>query len=73
MLFFIAFPPKSGLSKTYIPHIIMTGKSLDWKKICKLHFGAYKQVHEGRNVTNMLEERTKGAICLAHMQSIGDL
>ena len=58
MLFFIAFPPKSGLSKTYIPHIIMTGKSLDWKKICKLHFGAYAQVNKEMNVKNIIEERT---------------
>ena len=42
----------------------MTGKALDWKKICKLHFGAYTQVHEDRNVTNTLEERTQGAICI---------
>ena len=37
---------------------------LDWKKSCELHFGAYTQVHEDRNVTNMLEERTQGAIFL---------
>ena len=42
----------------------MTGKYLDWKKSCKLHFGAYAQVHEDRNVTNTLEERAQGAICL---------
>ena len=42
----------------------MTGKTLDWKKSCKLHFDAYAQVHEDRNVTNTLEERTQGAICL---------
>ena len=40
----------------------MTGKSLDWEKICKLHFGAYTQVHKDRNVTNPLEERTQGEI-----------
>ena len=42
----------------------MKGKTLDWKKSCKLHFGAYAQVHEDRNVTNTLEERTQGAIYL---------
>ena len=31
---------------------------------CKLHFGAYAQVHKDRNVTNTLEERTQGAISL---------
>ena len=62
VLFLNAFPPKSGLSKIYSPHTIMTDKTLDWKKSCKLHFGAYTQVHEDRNVTNKLEERTQGAI-----------
>ena len=42
----------------------MIEKTLDWKKICKLHFGAYAQVHKDRNVTNTLEERTQGAIYL---------
>ena len=49
---------------TYSPRTIITGKALDWKQICKLHFGAYAQVHKDRNVTNTLEERTQGAICL---------
>ena len=57
-------PPKSGLSKTYIPRTIMTGKSLDGKKIYKLHFVVYVQVHEDRNVTNTLEEKIQGEICL---------
>ena len=42
----------------------MTGKALDWEKICKPHFRAYAQVHKYRNVTNTLEERTQGAIFL---------
>ena len=64
VMFLNDFPPKSGLSKTYSPRIIMTGKALDWKNSCKLNFGAYAQVHEDRNVTNTLEERTQEAICL---------
>ena len=64
VMFLNAFPPKSGLSKTYSPRTIMTGKALDCKKRSMLHFGAYAQVHEDRNVTNMLEERTQGEICL---------
>ena len=64
VMFLNDFSPKSGLSKTYSPRTIMTGKSIDWKKSCKLHFGAYAQVYEDRNVTNTLEERTQGAICL---------
>ena len=64
VMFLNAFPPKNGLSNTYSPCTIMTGKALDWKKICKLHFRAYAHVHEDINVTNTLEERTQGAICL---------
>ena len=64
VMFLKAFPPNSGLSKTYSPRTIMTGKALDWNKSCKLHFGAYAQVHKDRNVTNALEERTQGSICL---------
>ena len=64
VMFLNTFPPKSGLSKTYSPFTIMTGKTLDWKKSFKLHFSAYAQVHEDRNVTNMLEDRTQGEIYL---------
>ena len=64
VMFLRAFPPKNGLSKTYSLRIIMTGKALDWKKSCKLHFGAYTQVQENRNMTNTIEERTQGAIRL---------
>ena len=32
VMFLNAFYTKSGLSKTYSPHIIMTGKALYWKK-----------------------------------------
>ena len=64
VMFLNAIPPNSGLSKTYSPHTIMKGKSLDWKKGCKLHFGAHAQVYKDRNVTNTLEERTHGTICL---------
>ena len=42
----------------------MTGNIIEWNKICKLHLGAYTEGNEDRNVTNTLEERTQGAICL---------
>ena len=64
VMFLNAFPPKSGIPKTYSSCTIMTGKSLDLKKSFKLHSGANAQVHEDRNVTNTLEERTQGAIFL---------
>ena len=34
VMFLNSFPPNSGLSKTYSPSTIITGKDLDWKKIC---------------------------------------
>ena len=58
------FPPKRELSTAYSAHTIMTGKDLDLKRSFKLHFGAYAQVHEDRNVMNKLEESTQGAIYL---------
>ena len=64
VMFLNAFPPKSGLTKTYSPRTIMTGKYLDWKKTCKLHLGSYIQVYAHKNVTNTIEERTQEAICL---------
>ena len=74
VMFLNAFPPKSGLSKTYSLRTIMTVKSLDWKKSCKLHFGAYAQVHEDRNVTNTLEDLTQGGnMPRAHRQPTGQI
>ena len=64
VMFLNAFPPNIGMSNTYIPRTIMTFKTLDWKKSCKLHFGAYVQVHRDINMTNTLEERTHGAVFL---------
>ena len=48
----------------------MTVKALDWKKSCKLHFGAYTQVHEDRNVTNTIEEITQGKMVLGRTCNI---
>ena len=45
-----------------LPHTIMTGKAIDWKKLYKINFVAYAKVYEDRNVTNTLEERTQGEI-----------
>ena len=32
--------------------------------MCKLTFGAYAQLHEDRNITNTMRERTQGGVCL---------
>ena len=65
-MFLNAFPPKSGLSTMYSPRTIMTGKTINWKNICKLHFSTYAQVYEDIHVTNDLEKMTQGAICIGH-------
>ena len=44
----------------------MTGKNIDCKNICKLHFSTYAQVYKDINVTNTLEKITHGAICIGH-------
>jgi hypothetical protein len=59
-----AFPPKSGVSYTFIPRTSMTGTSLIFKQHCKVPFGAYVETHEENKPTNTLKERTRGAICL---------
>jgi len=44
--------------------MILGEQILDCKNICKIPFGSYVQVHEDRQVTNTMESRTTGAICL---------
>jgi hypothetical protein len=58
------FPPSSGVSASYSPRTIMTGTALDFNKHCQIPFGAYVEVHEDRNITNTIDERTQPAICL---------
>jgi hypothetical protein len=64
VLWLNAFPPASGISQTYSPRTIMTGTTLDYKKHCRLPFGAYVETHEENKPTNTLKERTRAAICL---------
>jgi hypothetical protein len=64
VLWLNAFPPSSGVSKTYSPRTIMTGTTLDYSKHCKIPFGAYVETHEENNPTNNMKERTRAAICL---------
>ena len=46
------------------PREIATGRKLDYKTDCKIQFGAYAQTHEDNEVTNGMEARTTGCICL---------
>jgi hypothetical protein len=64
VLWINAFPPSSGVSKTFSPRTIMTGTALDFNKHCQIPFGAYAEVHEDNNIMNTMTERTQPAICL---------
>jgi hypothetical protein len=64
VLWIDAFPPASGVSKTYSPRTIMTGTALNFNKHCQIPFGAYAEVHEDHNITNTMSERTQPEICL---------
>ena len=44
--------------------MILGEQILDCKNICKIPFGSYVQVHEDQHVTNTMESRKTGAICL---------
>jgi len=52
-------------NQSLIPREMILGEQiLDCKNTCKIPFGSYVQVHEDRQVTNTMESRTTGAICL---------
>ncbi len=43
---------------------------LDAKLHCKVPFGAYCEVHINPDITNMMEPRTRWAICLGPMRNM---
>jgi hypothetical protein len=57
-----SFPNENGVSRTVSPRTIMTGKTVDYNRHCKIMFGAYAQVHEEHD--NSMQARTTGAIAL---------
>ena len=59
-----AFPPKNGISRTYSPRTILTGKTLDFEKHCKLPFGSYAQTFEDNDPSNTMDARMAASICL---------
>jgi hypothetical protein len=59
VLWLNAFPPLSGVSKTYSPRTIMTGTTLDYAKHCKLPFGTYVETYKENNPTNTMKEQTR--------------
>jgi hypothetical protein len=59
-----AFPPASGMSKTFSPRTIRRGMTLDFKKHFKMPFGAYTESHEDALKTNITTEKNQCTICL---------
>jgi hypothetical protein len=57
-----SFLKHDGISKRLSPRIIITSRTIDYKKHCKLEFGEYCQTHEQHN--NTMNPRTVGAIAL---------
>jgi hypothetical protein len=56
------FPSELGILDTMSPRTILSGKTIDYKRHCRIMFGAYTQVHEEHD--NSLQTRTTGAIAL---------
>jgi hypothetical protein len=63
------FPAKGGVSAYFSPHVIMTGKDLDYEKHCKVPFGAYIQANEFNDPTNTNAPRIIDAIYLRPMHN----
>jgi hypothetical protein len=63
VLFWLNNTPKEGQDLSP-REMIMGEQVLDCKNLCKLPFGVYVQVHKDRQVTNTMEYRSTGAICL---------
>ncbi|KAL7472774.1 hypothetical protein ACHAXS_013136 [Conticribra weissflogii] len=59
-----AVPNKNGVSSDYSPREIVVRQKLDYKKHCRVPFGAYCKVFEDRERTNTMASRTRPAISL---------
>ena len=57
-------PREAGASNTLSPMELLTGRTLDFNKHCKLAPGVYCLVHEENIPTNTMEERASGAIAI---------
>eukprot|EP00957_Ditylum_brightwellii_P140822 10727112-Ditylum_brightwellii.AAC.1 len=64
------FAPKGGISTIFSPRNIIAKTQLDFKRHCKLPFGAYTQVHKDNKPTNSIQPCTVGAIALGPLFNI---
>ena len=63
------FPAKGGVSAYLSPHVIITGRNLDFDKHCQVPFGSYVQVNQENDPTNTQAPRTIDAIYLRPMKN----
>jgi hypothetical protein len=59
-----SFPVRSGISEKWSPRELVSWMKLDTKLHCRAPFGSYCETHEDPDITNMLDPRTKWAICM---------
>ena len=64
------FPPAGGISTTYSPCTIITGKPVDYDKHCHIRFGSYVQAITQNEPTNTPKERTIDSIFLRTLDNI---
>ncbi len=59
-----ALPHPSGISQVLSPREIVTSMKLDFKKHCRVKFGAYVEASADEVVTNTMRDRTEECIAL---------
>ena len=59
-----AVPADLGVSQTFSPREIVTGRKIDMKKDCRALFGAYIEASRDADITNTMAERTHSCISL---------
>jgi hypothetical protein len=57
-----SFPHPDGVSHVLSPRTIVTGHTIDFRRHCRIEYGAYAQVHEELN--NSMASRTTGALVM---------
>ena len=55
---------KRGISHVFSPREFVTGRVLDFKKDCRVPFGAYVEASEGTVITNDMSQHTRACISL---------
>ncbi len=64
VLWLNAFPVKSGISSTFLPHELLVRWKLEYKKHCQVLPGTYCEVHNKPSPSNTMAPRTHKAIAL---------